>query len=67
MRNIHNILFRHFVSVSSLTNQEKESLKVFAFNSAESILLDPVAVSDEIVVVETQGYDSFLVIFACQF
>ena len=67
MRNIHNILFRHFVSVSSLTNQEKESLKVFAYNSAESILLDPVAVSDEIVVVGTQGYDSFLVIFACQF
>jgi len=59
----HKLLFfRHFVSVSSLTNQEKESLKVFAFNSAESILLDPVAVSDEIVVVETQGYDSFLLV-----
>ena len=61
------IVFRHFLQLSKLTGEEKESLSIFAFNdywtSPENCyMVQPTLVTEEYVVTETFGYSSFLVL-----
>ena len=60
------IVFRHFLQLSKLTEEEKESLSIFAFNDYLTYpenchMVQPTLVTEEYVVTETFGYSSFLV------
>ena len=61
------IVFRHFLQLSKLTEEEKESLSIFAFNDYLTYpenchMVQPTLVTEEYVVTETFGYSSFLVL-----
>jgi len=60
------ILFRHFLQLSKLSEEEKDTLIIFAFNDYLTYpenchLVKPILVTEEYVVTETFGYSSFLV------
>ena len=55
---------RHFVHLQSLSEFDMQSLKIFAFDKHqenESILMDPVAITDNFVVIEAGSFTSFQV------
>ena len=61
---LFKFISRHFVHLQSLSEFDMQSLKIFAFDKHqenESILMDPVAITDNFVVIEAGSFTSFQV------
>ena len=61
------IILRHFLQLSKLSEEEKETLIIFAFNDHLTYpenchLVKPILVTEAYVVTETFGYSSFMVL-----
>ena len=57
-------MFRHFVHLPNLSESELQSFKILAFNEhqgTEASLIDPVAISENFVVIEAGTFTSFQV------